>query len=128
MTNPFRFQDPGPFLHWISLARPAAGGTTDPATGKFVPGGPATALLTPDLAGEPNGDCQDQRKTIRHGNEGEPTLEAEATVYLRDEAVVATVEPGDTGTVVGEEFGSTPHDFEVVGTQLIDGSIFVNWL
>jgi hypothetical protein len=129
MANPFRFVDPGPFLHWVNLGRAAAsGGTTNPATGKYVPGGARVALVTADLAAEPNADVQDQRRTIERDLTGTPTVQAEATIFLRDETVVRLIEEGDTGDVVGEEFGAEPLDFEVVGTQLLDGAVFVRWV
>lgn len=126
MTNPFRFTDPGPYLHTVTISRPAAGGATDPATGKFIPGGPATAIVETDPAG-PNADMQDVEKVIARDTSGTPTLTARAVCYLRDEAKIEAIEIGDTGTVAGEEYGAG-QDFEVVGLQRIDGAFFANWL
>jgi hypothetical protein len=133
--NPFRHTDPGPYLHVVTIGRQAAGGSTDPVTGKFVPGpggfsyAYGTAAAEAGTATEPNADCQDQRKVITRDESGTPTVTAEAAIYLADEHKIRDIEPGMTGKVWGEEFGPAPGiDFQVVGTQWLDGCVFVNWL
>jgi hypothetical protein len=126
VSNPFRFTDPGPYLHIVSITRQAAGGTTDETTGKYTPGGTPTTIV--DGSGvEPNADMQDTQKVLARDAAGQPTLTARGQCYLKDETLLALIEIGDTGTVVGEEYPA-PTSFEVVGLQRIDGSFFVNWL
>ena len=126
MTNPFRFTDPGPYLHRVSITRPATGGTTDPTTGKFIPAGPATEILAD--TGRPNADVQDKRRVLERDASGVPTSISEADLFLEDESLVNVVEIGDTGTVKGEEYGEAGLDFEVAGIQRIDGTLWLRWL
>src|SRR5690349_5921939 len=77
VTNPLRAPDPGPYLHWVTITRPATtGGTTDPVTGKYVPASPETTLVDGSGA-EPNADMQDTRKVLARDTAGLPTLTAE---------------------------------------------------
>jgi hypothetical protein len=126
VSNPFRFVDPGPYLHFVTITRAAAGGTTDESTGKYTPGGPATVIVNGAVT-EPNADMQDTQKVLARDEAGQPTIVARGQCFLKDETLLALIEIGDTGTVLGEEYPEAT-SFEVVGLQRIDGSFFVNWL
>jgi hypothetical protein len=127
VTNPFRFADPGPFLHRVAIARRLGGGTTNPTTGKYEPpvGDPTT--IVNGTGAEPNADMQDTQRVLARDASGTPTLTARGQCFLKDETLIDALAIGDTGTVAGEEYGAGV-DFEVVGLQRIDGSFFVNWL
>lgn len=109
------------YLHHFAVERPAAGGSTDPTTGNFVPGGVAT------VAYDDAADVQDGEVAIAFAEDGTPTKHAQARIFLKDEVKILDLQIGDTGTVTGERYGAG-QDCEIVGLRVIDGVVFVDWL
>lgn len=107
------------YPHRLIIRRGVPGGSTNPTTGAFVPGGVAKMIY------DDGADVQDQEVVITRDLSGTPTAKADAQAFLEDEEAVLLIENGDTGVVDGDRFSN--RDCTVVGKRVLDALVFLNW-
>lgn len=115
------------YPHRVKVERAAAGGSTDPDTGVFTPGGAATVIH------DGPGDVQDVGESRPRNSAGMPQLNSEASVFLLDESAIMDVMPGDQVTVGWESAAlgfdvQRTSDAEVAFARVIDGSLLLRFL
>lgn len=104
----------------VRVTRPFAegAGTQDPDTGAMTP------TVHPDeVLYEGEADVQDRRRTIRRGQDGQPTLQSDADCFLPMHVDTSIFREEDAVTVTFET--SREEEAAVAGVSRLDGILFL---